>query len=67
MQKLEKFITDKTRAVLGADYRRALLPCFDAASGFYKTSKKKPGDKTSGQQGEEKGQKNNTEDNVSRK
>ena len=39
MQKLEKFITDKTRAVLGADYRRALLPCFDAASGFYK---KKP-------------------------
>lgn len=36
MQKLEKFITDKTRAVMGADYRRALKPCFDAASGFYK-------------------------------
>ena len=50
MQKLEKFITDKTQAVLGADYRRALLPCFDTASGFYKTSKKKPGDKSSGRQ-----------------
>ena len=41
MQKLEKFITDKTQAVLGADYRRALKPCFDAASGFYKAPKKK--------------------------
>ena len=39
MQKLEKFITDKTQAVLGADYRRALMPCFDAASGFYKKGK----------------------------
>jgi len=35
MQKLEKFITDKTRNVLGADYRRALRPCFDAAAQFY--------------------------------
>ena len=41
MQKLEKFITDKTQAVLGADYRRALKPCFDAASGFYKAPKKR--------------------------
>lgn len=67
MQKLEKFITDKTQAVLGADYRRALLPCFDAASGFYKTSRKKPGEKTSGQQGNEKSQRSTTETNTNKK
>ena len=49
MQKLEKFIIDKTQAVLGADYRRALKPCFDAASGFYKSSKKKETEKPAGQ------------------
>ena len=46
MQKLEKFITDKTQNVLNADYRRALRPCFDASAGFYKTgggSQKKAG------------------------
>ncbi len=43
MQKLEKFISDKTQAVLSADYRRALRPCFDAASGFYKSAKKDSG------------------------
>ncbi len=37
MQKLEKFITDKTANVLKADYRRALRPCFDASAKFYKT------------------------------
>lgn len=36
MQKLEKFITDKTRNVLNADYRQALRPCFDASAKFYK-------------------------------
>ena len=39
MQKLEKYITDKTQAVLAADYRRALRPCFDAAARFYKNPK----------------------------
>ncbi len=39
MQKLEKYITDKTQAVLAADYRRALRPCFDASARFYKTQK----------------------------
>ena len=39
MQKLEKYITDKTQAVLASDYRRALRPCFDAAARFYKTPK----------------------------
>ena len=39
MQKLEKYITDKTQAVLAADYRRALRPCFDASSRYYKTQK----------------------------
>ncbi len=39
MQKLEKYITDKTQAVLAADYRRALRPCFDASARFYKTRK----------------------------
>ena len=37
MQKLEKFITDKTTNVLSADYRRALRPCFDASAKYYKT------------------------------
>ncbi len=45
MQKLEKFITDKTRAVLGANYQQALRPCFDASAKFYE--KKKKGAKTS--------------------
>lgn len=40
MQKLEKYITDKTQAVLAADYRRALRPCFDASARFYKNEKK---------------------------
>ncbi len=39
MEKLEKFITDKTQAVLAANYRNALRPCFDAASKFYKEKK----------------------------
>lgn len=39
MQKLEKYITDKTQAVLAADFRRALRPCFDASARFYKTQK----------------------------
>ena len=39
MQKLEKYITDKTQAVLAADYRRALRSCFDASARFYKTQK----------------------------
>ena len=39
MQKLEKYITDKTQAVLAADYSRALRPCFDASARFYKTQK----------------------------
>lgn len=39
MQKLEKYITDKTQAVLAADYRKALRPCFDASARFYKTQK----------------------------
>ncbi len=39
MQKLEKYITDKTQAVMAADYRRALRPCFDASARFYKTQK----------------------------
>ena len=41
MQKLEKFITDKTTNVLNADYRRALRPCFDASAKFYKNNNKK--------------------------
>ena len=41
MQKLEKFITDKTQGVLSADYRRALRPCFDASAKFYKKNEKK--------------------------
>ncbi len=41
MQKLEKFITDKTQGVLSADYRRALRPCFDASAKFYKKKEKK--------------------------
>ena len=36
MQKLETFITAKTRNVLAADYRQALRPCFDASAKFYK-------------------------------
>jgi len=40
MQKLKKFITDKTTYVLDADYRQALRPCFDAAAKFYKKKEK---------------------------
>ena len=43
MQKLEKFITDKTTNVLNADYRRALRPCFDASVKFYKTGESSRG------------------------
>ena len=43
MQKLEKFITDKTTNVLNADYRRALRPCFDASAKFYKTGESSRG------------------------
>lgn len=38
MGKLTNYITAKTDAVLKADYRQALRPCFDAAARFYKPS-----------------------------
>ena len=38
MQKLEKFIRDKTQAVLGANYQNALRPYFDASAKFYKNN-----------------------------
>lgn len=36
MQKLDKFITDKTKAVLAANYQQALRSYFDASAKFYK-------------------------------
>ncbi|MCI8598338.1 MAG: type IA DNA topoisomerase [Lachnospiraceae bacterium] len=41
MQKLEKFITDKTQAVLAANYQNALRPYFDASAKFYQKKKTK--------------------------
>jgi DNA topoisomerase-3 len=47
MQKLEKFITDKTQSVLAADYQYALRPCFDAAAKYYTPKKQGKGAKKS--------------------
>jgi DNA topoisomerase-3 len=40
MQKLEKFISDRTQSVKTRDYRYQMRPYFDRAAVYYKKTKK---------------------------